>query len=148
MTVTTAPSHGRHKPNPSYPSNIREFARRLYDDGEYTAYGIRKALIKRGVRPVPSENTILCWVDPDYREARRASERRGGRPGPKRARAWEARLDRMRELRRLRISYRQIAALVSHDFDLEIGTEQVRSILKGETRQATIKRLWPDGASS
>jgi hypothetical protein len=146
MSTATAAEHGRHKANPRYPANIREFARRLYQSG-WSAYKIRQNLIARGYDPVPSQNTILCWVDDEYREIQRLNQRRFRPAGPKRARAWEARLDRMRQLRDAGLSFSSIAIVMTLDFEnVDLSTEQVRYMLKGHAKTATIKRLlWPKG---
>lgn len=147
MSTATPQTHGRHKPNPHYPANVREFARRLYGHG-YTAYRIRKSLIARGYDPAPSQNTILCWVDDEYREIQRLNQRRFLPAGPKRAKAWEARMDRMCALRDTGLSYRSIAAVMSLDFeDVELSEHQVRAIFNAETSNRTIRRLlWPKGS--
>lgn len=144
-------------PRVEYSANVVEFARRLHAENGWSAHRIRKALIARGYSP--AHNTVLCWIDADYAARRREDTRLAmrrrcggghGAPGPRRLHLADRRLQRMRELRSLRISYRSIAALMSHDFeDLELSAEQVRSIFRGQTSAKTIKKmLWPNGASA
>ncbi len=136
--------------SPTYPGNVREFARRLHEQNGWTGYRIRLALKLRGYTPLPAEATIKGWIDEDYREERNR-RRRKGRPFPRtRMRAWRGRLERMRELREIGISYTAIAALMSHDFEeIDLSEEQVRSILQGKVQQQTVQRLlWPQGATA
>lgn len=140
-------------PTQTYPPRITEFARRLYADGEgRTINEIRAALAKRGYHP--GRDTVLYWVDEDFREAllmgQRHRRRRGGPHRPPRRKAWHRRWERMEELRNLGLCYRSIAALMSHDFeDLDLSADQVRYMLKGDVDARTMRRnLWPQGAKA
>jgi hypothetical protein len=126
---------------------VIEFARRLADRGADCSR-VRTALAKRGYSP--SRNTVKRWIDPDFAEATRRGKRRGGRPGPHPRKTWRRRLERMEELRALRISYRSIAALMTHDFEhVELTENQVRAIFNGQTSERTIRQLlWPQAVKS
>ena len=149
MAVAGA-DHGRKGPNPLYPANLREFARRLYEQNGWSPYRIRKAIIGRGYDPAPAEHTIRTWVDDDYRDEHLKRGRSYRPAGPARQRAWALRLSRMEELRRVGLSYRAIAALMTHDFkDVDVTADQAERILKGKVSGRTIRRLlWPKGARS
>lgn len=132
----------------TYPPKVTEFARRLYADGEGASINeIRETLAKRGY--TPKRETIRYWVDDEYREEK-LHRRRNFRPrGPAPKHGWRLRLERMKVLReKVRLSYRDIARLMSHDFeDLDLTGSQVEHILKGKTRN--IKSvLWPRGATA
>lgn len=149
MTVAEKP-HGRKRANPSYSANLREFARRLYQQNGWTPYRIRKAIVGRGIEPVPSEHTIRTWVDDDYRDEHLKRGRNYRPAGPARQRAWGRRLARMEELRNeVGLSFRAIAALMSHDFeDLDLTADKAERILKGKVSGRTIRRLlWPKGSA-
>lgn len=123
----------------TYPANVREFARRLYAHG-YSPYRIHKSLKARGYGA--AEDTIRCWVDPEYAEARAMRKRTGRKPGPDPRRGYRRRLARMEELRGLGLSYRSIAAVMTNDFeDVELTTHQVRAIFRGWTSPRGVKRL-------
>lgn len=137
------------QPRAEYPANVREFARRLHHDNGWTVSRIIAALAKRGHHP--AHNTVLAWVDEDYAEARRRATRiamrrkNGGGPGRltrRRQHPADMRLQRMRDLRSVGLSYRAIAALLSFDFeDVEISAEQVRAIFNGRLSQSTARQL-------
>lgn len=131
-----------------YPANVREFARRLHERQGLTAHAICKRLAARGF--TPDYNTVRCWIDDDYAEARREStrlamRRRSGRShgrGRRRLELWAARWERMQELRGLRLSYRAIAAVMSNDFEgVELDAEQVRSMLRGRVAESRKREL-------
>lgn len=131
-----------------YPANVVEFARRMYEAG-YSPYRIHKALHGRGWGA--AEDTIRCWVDPAYAEARAMKKRNGRGFRQERLRGFNRRLSRLHELRaEVCLSYRAIAALLSHDFeDIEISEEQVRAILNGNLSERKTRRLlWPKGANA
>lgn len=140
-------AHGRHKSNPRYPAKMREFARRAYIKG-HSAYRIRKFLLAQGCDPVPSASTLLRWVDDEYRETERLKQLRGRPPGPKRAKLWEVRLDRLRQLRGAGLSFTAIAAVARLDFEIEINPEQVRAIFRGWTSDRTVAHLLHPAAFS
>jgi hypothetical protein len=95
----------------------------------------------------PTRNAVRSWIDPDYAEGERL-RRRTGRPRKSRRKGWRFVFDRVEEMRELNISYRAIAVLISHDFDLSLDEEQVRSMLQGRMRESTMARLlWPKRAS-
>ena len=140
-----------------YPANVREFARRLHEQKDYTVTEILSALAKRGYKP--AHNTVLAWIDDAYAEERRRANRyamrrrNGGGPGRltrRRLHPFDAREQRMRDLRRVGLSYTMIAALLCHDFeDIEIDGEQVRAIFNGRlSEKKTRALLWPKGASA
>lgn len=134
--------HGRSQPNPVYPANLREYARRLHQENGWSPYRIRKAMLLRGIDPLPSEHAVRSWVDDDYREEHLLRSRRFGPPGPRKVHTWRLRLARMEELRGIKLSYTAIAALMSHDFeDIELTEEQARSILQGKVHWKTARRL-------
>lgn len=130
----------------TYPANVREFARRLYAHG-YSPYRIHKSLKARGYGA--AEDTIRCWVDPEYAEARAMRKRNGRKPGRDPRRGYSRRFARMEELRALGLSFRDIAAVMSNDFEgIELTTEQVRSIFRGWMSDRRARRLlWPEEAT-
>jgi hypothetical protein len=141
-------------PRKEYPANVVELARRLHERRGWSAHRIRKALMTRGHSP--AHNTVLAWIDPAYAAQRREDtrlamrRRNGGGDGasPRRRRhPADRRLQRIRDLRALGVSFRSIAAIVSHDFaDVDLDAEQVRGILNGTISTATTRRLlWPEG---
>lgn len=142
MTVAESPKAKR------YPMNVITFARRLHEQNGWSANRIRKALQQRGHSPAHS--TVLCWIDDEYREERYDRTRRPGRPGPARRQAWRHRFDRMEQLRKLGLSFRSIAAVMTHDFeDVHVTEYQVRAIFNGTVSNRTVRRLlWPKGAQA
>jgi hypothetical protein len=134
-------AHGRHQPNPNYPANVREYARRLAKENGWSPYRVRKAMTGR-VDPLPSEHAIRTWVDKDYYEDHLRKARTYGPAGPARKKTWARRLARMEELRNeAKLTYASIAKLMAHDFGLSIGKEQTERILKGMVSGKTIRRV-------
>lgn len=128
-----------------YPPKVTEYARRLYNDGEgRTVNEIRESLRKLGYEP--KRDTVRYWVEPGYAEEKRRRARRFNPPGPAPRKAWRRRLERMEDLRAAGLSYTNIARVISLDFhELDLNTEQVRSVLKGNTRDQHIRALlWPE----
>lgn len=128
----------------SYPAKVVDLARRMYASG-YSPYRIHKELKKAGYGA--AEDTIRCWVDPAYAEARRLAKRTGRLPRQERRRGFNRRWSRMRELREeVGLSYRSIAALMTNDFaEVEITEEQVRAIFNGRLSEGKTRRLlWPE----
>lgn len=154
MAVAEAATQ-EHRGNPRHPAKVREFCRRLYQDYDRTPEEIRRILAERGYSPLPGWSTIRSWGDPEYRHRRlsRARRRHAQRRGaalktrsPKRG--WHYRLERIQEMRSLGISYRAIAVLASHDWDLDLTEGRVECLLKGTPREFTVKRLlWPEAES-
>jgi hypothetical protein len=144
------------RPKVEYTANVREFARRLHEQNGWGVAEIRAALSKHG--HLPAHNTVLCWIDDDYCEERRERgriemrRRNGSGPGKLRQRRvnpWDSRLDRMRDLRGIGLSFRAIAALMSHDFGVDLTANRVEYLLKEKPKTRTVKRLlWPQGELS
>lgn len=140
------------RPNPVYPANLREYARRLYADNGYSTHQIRKSIEGLGYNPPPSHCTIRCWVDDEYREERLRRQRRFQSKGVDRhwKRGWQQRLQRMGDLRdKAKLSASATARVMAHDFDIHLTRHQVEAILSGKAEPKTIKRLLhPRGAQS
>ena len=121
-------------------------ARELYEAGWTNCADLSRKLERELGRP-PSPTTIRKWCDPDYAEACRIRERVGGVSGPNRFKTWKLRLERIRELRGLDLSYESIAKVVAHDFALTLDGPAVERMLRGEMQEPSIQRLlWPEGA--
>lgn len=126
-----------------YPVAVVKRARELYEAG-WTNCSELARILARETGQAPNPTTIRKWVDPDYAEVCRARRQIGGISGPNREKTWQLRLRRVRELRGIGLSFRDIAALISHDFDVSLSTEQVAYMLTAEPRQSTLERLlWP-----
>jgi intein-encoded DNA endonuclease-like protein len=123
-----------------YNANVTEFARRLYEDENYSVNEVVEALGRRGI--TPSRSTVLYWCDADAREAHN-TKRVALYPDSRRRRreaSWEVKLRRMRELREVGLSYEAIAKLSRHELGLDIDGETVRTILRGRVSMATAKK--------
>lgn len=133
---------------PTYPATLVGRARELHA-ADWNSTEIARIIAREtDGRYQPSRNTVYRWIDPDYAAAERA-RKRTGRPKRSRRKAWRFVFDRIEEMRRLGMSYRAIAVLVSHDFDLSLTDEQVERMLQGRMRESTMAELlWPKGASS
>jgi hypothetical protein len=139
--------HGRHKPNPRYEANVREYARRLAAQNGWTAYRIRRALIGR-IDPLPSEATIRNWIDPDRYEEQLRRERKFRPSGVSAKRGWQLRLERMRELREgAELSASATARVMCLDYGLDLNRWQVEDLLNGRVKkhQTFRKHLYPQG---
>lgn len=128
----------------SYPLAYYNRARELYGAG-WTNLAEVARMLERELGRKPNPTTIRKWVDPDYYESVRMRERTGGVSGPNRFKTWKLRLERMRELReKVGLSFRAIADLMSHDFEVDLTAEQAERILTGRVCEGTTKRLlWP-----
>jgi hypothetical protein len=126
-----------------YPVKVMRFAQRMDEEGKTNAE-IRAGLARLGYWP--SRDTVVRWVDPEHAEYTRVRQRRGRRPHISRRRAWRYRLDRLRALRELELSYTALAKLMNFDFGLELTEHQVRSILREWVGERTVQRcLTPEG---
>ena len=132
-------------PPTGYPMTVVNRARELYEAGWNCTEIARLLTRENGHAPHPT--TIRKWADPDYAEVCRMRRQIGGVSGPNREKTWQRHLRRIRELRSLRISYRSIAALMSHDFGLDLTADRVEYLLKKNPETSTVERmLWPEGA--
>lgn len=113
-------------------------ARRLHSGG-WSIYGIAKLMRRQGTSV--DETTIAEWVDPQLAERRRLLQARRyrinsarktqGRLGAGPSRSPEFRLERMRNLRELGVSFNAIAKVMTFDFPGEPITEdQARHALR------------------
>lgn len=136
--MTTASLNG-HPKGRRYPQKVVQFARDASARG-YTWQMIAAAIEKNGY-PAPARWTITNWIDPNVADARRASQRKRTTKRRERKKMWRIVLDRMEELRSLRVSYRSIAAIVNHDFDLALSTDQARYILTGRLDISRVEKL-------
>jgi hypothetical protein len=136
------------KQNPTYPANVREYARRLYCDFELSPYEIHNRMLRLSIDPCPVPSTIRRWADPDYCEAERQGRRRGGRPGPDRkVKTWRLRLERIKELRAVGLSWEDVSRVMNLDFDLSLSRTQVRMYAEGRVGDRILRhRLYPEGA--
>lgn len=116
-------------------------ARRLHEAG-WSIYAVAKLLRRRGISV--DETTIAEWVDPKLAERRRdeqarrfralSARRSRGRLGAGPPRSGEFRLERMKSLRALGVSYSDIAKTMSFDFpDEPITEDKVRHALRTDT---------------
>jgi hypothetical protein len=95
----------------------------------------------------PAETTVRRWVDADYAERQRQSDRTGG--VQTRRWGWHRRLARIRELREAGIGFDAITKLLHLDFDLPLDCQQVERIHRGEFSAETTRRyLGGDRAST
>lgn len=128
-----------------HPSNVVARARTLHEAG--WRCGEIPAILHRELGVCPHEVTVRRWIDPDYAEAQKLSKERSGRQ--MRKWGWRSRLRRLRELREIGLSFSAIAALMSHDFGLELSERQAEAIAKGTCIEATVKRLLaPEGCTA
>jgi len=125
-----------------YPPRLVEFVRRLGEQG-YRVCDARAAVAKLGVDPLPAERTIKRWLDPDFAEADRMSQRRGRLPGPQPRKrwTWQRKLERLRELRALGISLAAVAKVMNHDYALRLTPENVRHLIADDYPEDSVERL-------
>lgn len=121
----------------SYPTSTMTRARELHEAGWLC--GQIADILDSEIGAKPSEVTIRRWVDPDYAEAQRASQRTGGERTRKWG--WRLRLRRALDLRSAGLSYSAIAKLFALDFGLSLSVSQVEAIVKGDCEDRTVKRL-------
>lgn len=132
----TIPTQRRYSPR------LVEFVRRLGEHG-YRTCEAEAAVAKLGVAPRPSRDTIKRWLDPDREEAMRMARRKGNLPGPRPrvAWTWQRRLERMRTLRELGLSFTALAAVMNHDYGLELTESKVRGIFNDIVSEKTVRKL-------
>lgn len=125
----------------TYPPRIQEFARRLYADGEGRSINeIREALKRRGY--TPKRETILYWVDEEFKAAHLHRQRKYRPPGPARRKGWQLRLERMEELKRdAALSASATARVMKLDFGVDLSRHQVETILAGRCQPKTARRV-------
>lgn len=109
---------------------------------------IRALLTREGVRPVPSPNTIWCWVNEKANARQNAHKRRADRarrlarsefrwPG---VRSTDWKLARMRRLKEAGMSCAAIAIVMSIDFpDTPLSQWQVDGALREGTMPRSLK---------
>lgn len=112
-------------------------AKELYAAG-WRCGEIRQVLA-REMGACPAEATIRRWVDPEYAEAQRESQRTGASAARKWG--WKNRLARIHTLAEIGLEHGAIAKVVNHDFSLGLSTQAVRFLLEGRVDTGKVKSL-------
>jgi hypothetical protein len=120
-----------------HPIAVVNRAKELAEAG-WTAAQIARQIPKEFVGVAPAETTVRRWIDPDYAERQRQSDRTGGIQT--RRWGWRRRLARIRELRDAEVGFDAITKLLHLDFGLALGREQVERIARGEVSTEAIRR--------
>lgn len=112
-----------------YPPKLIEFVRRLGEQG-YRTVEAEAAVRKLGTDPMPTRETIHRWLDPDYWEAHRMKQRKGSLPGPRptHSHTWQRKLERLRELRSIGLTYKAVALVMNHDYGLILTEDSARAV--------------------
>jgi len=92
----------------------------------------------------PAATTVRRWIDDDYAERQRLREQTGG--VQTRRWGWRRRLARIRQLRDADVAFDAIVKLARLDFGLDLSTQQVEKVARGETSDAGARRLLGGGS--
>lgn len=110
-----------------YPPKVIRFAQELREaNPDRPIESIRQACGRFG--PVPSANTVRCWVDPDFALTHRIRNRMQMRRGTVRTKedAVTVLSKRMADLRKIGVSYRAISAIFRLDYGVDLDEERLR----------------------
>lgn len=118
MSVST-PEH-RAKSGLRYPARCHRYARELWNDG-HTVPEIRERLAAFGYHPTPA--MIHRWCRPEVRMAVNAAKRIGR---VELETADSILTKRLRDLRRIGLSYRDISAIFRLDYGVDINEDRLR----------------------